>query len=344
MKNVFWFYRLNHCGGVESFFYYIAKKYGADHDITVYFGQADVAQALRLSEYVDVRQWHGEPIKCDRFFCNYENGILEYVEADEYYQIIHADYKAQNMKPHMHEKITKYIGVSKKVCETFKEVSGMETELSYNPLAIDKPRKVLNLISATRLTKEKGKARMERLAQMFDEHGIPYIWTVYTTDINAIPNPNIIYRRPRLDIIDFIANADYLVQLSDTEAYCYSVAEALTVHTPVIVTDCPVYHELGIEDGKHGFILDFDMENVPIEKIYKGITPKAITFPEDRWGEILEEGERETERLKEHKRLRCIKKFYDPKRKRTRERDERFSEEEWRANLLIDLKLVVEEQ
>jgi glycosyltransferase involved in cell wall biosynthesis len=46
---------------------------------------------------------------------------------------------------------------------------------------------------------------------------------------------------PRLDIRDYIADADYLVQLSDTEAWSYSVLESLSLGTPVITTPIPCF-------------------------------------------------------------------------------------------------------
>lgn len=67
------------------------------------------------------------------------------------------------------------------------------------------------------------------LSKLLDRENIPYIWYIFTDSGAVINNPNIIYMQPRLDIIDYIANADYLVQLSDCEAYCYSVVESLTV-------------------------------------------------------------------------------------------------------------------
>lgn len=42
---------------------------------------------------------------------------------------------------------------------------------------------------------------------------------------------------PRLDILDEIANSDYVVQFSDTESYCYTVHEALAVKTPIIINE-----------------------------------------------------------------------------------------------------------
>lgn len=70
---------------------------------------------------------------------------------------------------------------------------------------------------------------MIKLGNILSNAGIPYLWIIFTNDSATIKNPNIIYMQPRLDIIDYIANADYLVQLSDCEAYCYSVVESLTV-------------------------------------------------------------------------------------------------------------------
>ena len=271
MKNVFYFYHLNSIGGTETFLYYIAKKY-CDHDITVYYTKGDIRQVLRLKEYVQVKQWDGrENIVCDKFFCNWDTSIMSHVTAKEYIQIIHADYKALGMKPNINPKTTKYIGVSQQVCDSFKELTGKTVELCYNPIMIDKPKKVLRLVSATRLTPEKGKDRMLTLANALSIHKIPFTWIVYTNDQFKINHPDIIYKKPKLDIIDHIADADYLVQLSDSEAYCYSVVEALSVKTHVIVTDCPVYKELGIQDRVHGFILNFDMSDIPVDEIYAGL-------------------------------------------------------------------------
>ena len=124
-----------------------------------------------------------------------------------------------NKTPRLHPKITKYIGVSQRVCDSFKELTGIDCELCYNPLSLDNPKKILHLISATRLTKEKGKDRMIKLGQFLNNAGIPYIWDVFTNDTLEINNPNIFYRKPVLNIVDYIVAADYLVQLSDNERF-----------------------------------------------------------------------------------------------------------------------------
>lgn len=289
MKNIFYFNYINDIGGVESFFYYLSKKYCKDSDITIYYKSGNFEQIRRLSKYVPVIKYSGGIIECDKAFFNYSIDIIDSVKANEYIQIIHADYKAQGIMPRTHHKFTKYIGVSQLACDSFRELTGLDIELCYNPIKIDKPSKVLNLISATRLTPEKGKERIEKLANILDKNGIKFLWTIFTNDTNAINHPNIAYMKPRLDITDYIANSDYLVQLSNSESYCYSVVESLTLGTPVIVTDCPVFKEIGLNDN-NSIILDFDLSNVDCERIVKGIKNFKYTPVKDNWSRYLSSG------------------------------------------------------
>ena len=292
-KNVFYFSSLNIIGGVESFFYYLAKKY-QDYDIVIYYDVGDPAQIRRLQKYVRVKKYNGEHIKCEKAFMNYTFGIINKIEAKEYIGILHTNFKAQNLSCVVPEKVTRLIGVSQIVCDSFKEQTGYDCELCYNPIEIEKPRKVLNLISATRLTPEKGKDTMVKFARKLDEAGIPYLWTIFTDDTKVINNPNIVYMKPRLDIIDYIANADYLVQLSKRgEGFGYTIAEALSVGTPVIATPNEAFIEIGVKDGENGFVVDYDLNDVDVKKIYESDLKNKFKYkvPADNWKNILAKGE-----------------------------------------------------
>ena len=94
-SNVFYFKNINSIGGVESYFYYLAKKY-QDLDITVFYEKADENQLNRLKQFVRTKRYTGEKIKCKKIFVNYNSdSILDNTEAEEYIFVIHADYKAQ---------------------------------------------------------------------------------------------------------------------------------------------------------------------------------------------------------------------------------------------------------
>jgi glycosyltransferase involved in cell wall biosynthesis len=284
-SNVFYIPHFNVIGGIETYIYELAKKY-SKYDITVVYSYGDYKQIVRLSKYIRVIKNNGEKIKCKRLFIMYKSN-LDLFEADYIIQITHADYKTQNLTPNKDPRINEHYAVSKSVAKSYEELSGLETKVCYNPLTLDKPRKVLKLISATRLTKEKGKDRMIKLANILTNNNIPFLWLIFTNDKQAIDNPNVIYMNPRLDIRDFIAGSDYLVQLSDTEAWSYSVLESLSLGTPVIVTPIPCFEEMGIENGKNGYILPFNMKDIPIKDIYDNIPKFTFNPPKDIYDKLL---------------------------------------------------------
>lgn len=289
MKNVFYFHHLNIIGGVENMFYELAKKY-KDWDITIYYGSGDENQIKRLKKFVAVKRYKPkEIIECDKVFFNYQAPIINNVKAKEYYMIIHADYEKQGVPPPKVPSYVKYIGVSQAVCDSFTRISGKPCQLCYNPISLDPPKKTLKLVSATRLTKEKGRDRMIKLAAALDEANIPYEWTVYTNSKNVIKNSHVVYKNPTLEINGKLKDADYVVQLSDSESYCYTMIEALMLGTPVIVTPWNCLKELKITN-EYGFILPFDMSEIPVQEIYTKEFNFKYTPPIDSWDKILEPG------------------------------------------------------
>lgn len=284
--NIFYFDRINKIGGVETFFYEIAKKY-CDNDITVFYSYGDINQIRRLKKLIRVVKYTGQKIKCKKAFFNYNLRPIENIQAERYYEIVHANYKDLGVYPNTHPKIDEYIGVSQNVCDAFTELTGLPCTLCYNPITIEKPKRVLYLISATRLTREKGKDRIIKLAQALDKANIPYIWTIFTNDTKIIQHPKIIFMEPQLNIRDYIAKSDYVVQLSDTEAYCYTMIESLLLKVPIIVTPWPILKELKINE-QYGFILPFDMNNIPVNEIYNKTFNINYQPPKDIWNKLIE--------------------------------------------------------
>lgn len=285
--NVFYVPHFNIIGGIETYIYELVKKYGK-YDITIVYSEpsSDIKQLNRIRKYARVIKLGQEKIKCERLFIMYRCAI-EPFEADYIIQITHADYKAQNLQPNKDPRINEHYAVSKAVAKTYEEISGLECKVCYNPLTVEKPKKMLRLISATRLTKEKGRDRIIKLAEELDKAGIPYTWLVFTNNKLPFPNPNIIYMNPRVDIRNYIANSDYLVQLSDTEAWSYSVLESLCLGTPVIVTPIPCFKEMGIENGVNGYIIPFNMSDIPINEIYENIPEFTFKPPKDIYDKLL---------------------------------------------------------
>ena len=290
LGTIFYYADICRIGGVETFFLEMGKKYG-ERDLTLLYRTGDPEQLERISRVMKVMQWDGKPIRCRQaiFGYSFDIGDLDLIRADEYIQVIHADFGVlHDVTPPKVDPRFRYVAVSKNNALTWEMLTGQKAEVSYNPITLDKPQKVLKLISATRLPPDKGPWRLERLAKELDAAGVRYIWTIYTdADGCGIDSRNVVCMKPRLDIRDYVADADWLVQLSDTEGYSYSMLEALCLGTPVIVTDLPSNPEMQIVDGKNAIVLPMDMNDVPVDRIVKGLKGFRYTPRADNWDKIL---------------------------------------------------------
>ena len=344
LKNVIYFPSFNRVGGVETYCYEMGLKFGKDYDITVLYQNGDADMMKHIAEVARVIRYNpGDKIICDVFIFGWGYNILDNVEAKEYIQTFHADYINRHLNPCPSPKITKRFGVADNTTNGIREHYewAKDIETMYNPYTVKKPKKVLNLISATRLTPEKGFNRMVKLADALDEAGIPFHWTVYTDIPREFPNKSVSIMKHRLDILDFIADADYLVQLSDTEGYSYSIVEALSVGTPVICTEIPVAADQGIVDGVTGFILPFDMSRIPVKEIYKGMRRKKVEPKESNYDEVLAPGKAEIEKDLKKKTTVLVKKVYvDLQFDKQMNPGEKFDVDRKRAEHLEGLGLV----
>ena len=340
LKNVIYFPSFNIVGGVETFCYEMALKYGKDYDLTVLYQNGDPKQMAKIAKVCrTLRVTRADKIECDVFIFGWGWDILENVTAHRYIQTFHADYINRNLNPSPSPKITDRFGVSenttKGIREHFDWAANIET--MYNPYTPRKPKKVLNLVSATRLSAEKGFERMKTLCKVLDDAGVPFLWTVFTDQPRVSPHPKMAILEADVDgVLDYIANADYLVQLSDTEGYSYTIVEALSVGTPVIATDFAVAREQGIEDGKTGWILPMDMSDVPVKKIVKGVPKFTWTPPESHYEKVLVKGKSKYEEdLKKPVRLRAKVRFLD-----LQDGVIRGQFEEWEATLARGIDLM----
>lgn len=346
LKNVIYFPNLNCVGGVETFCYEMGLKYGKDYDITVLYRNGDPAMMEHIAEVCRVIRYRpGDKIVCDVFIFGYgwEKDLFDNLEAKEIIQTFHADYVCRHLNPCNNGRITRRFGVADNTTNGIREHYEWAKDIvtMYNPYTVKKPRKVLKLISATRLTAEKGLSRMVQLADALDAAGIPFNWTIYTDRPQKQFNKSVAIMPHRLDILDFIADADYLVQLSDTEGYSYSIVEALSVGTPVICTAIPVAEEQGVVNGKTGFILPFDMSEIPVKDIYRGVKKFKYTPRESKYGEILSPGTSEYKYDdNENVGIKVLKNFFDLERNEMSTQGTEYEVTRKRAKHLESLGLV----
>jgi glycosyltransferase involved in cell wall biosynthesis len=250
-------------GGIETFLRIFCQQISKHFHVTLLFSA--IEDQTQLFEYgCSVQKYIGQPISCDYFISASDWGKIpfQHVTAKKVIQMIHADFSKVNHKHTPHPKITHYVSVSKAIQESFPRSS----DVIYNLIdtSVPKIKKVRNarlkLVTCSRISKEKGIQRCIELAKTIKR---AYQWDIYGEG-GLLPQmkelakgTNIKFHGYKKDCTEVIAKADFLVQLSDTEGFSYTIQEALYQQTPVIVTAFPVAYEM-VEDKKNGYILDFD--------------------------------------------------------------------------------------
>ena len=279
-------------GGVDTFDYNFCKKMRDKYNILFLYKEGNLDTIKRLQKLnIEVEKYN----KNKRYVCDicllasawggYPENVI--ARTGRYIQMIHADYIRAKETGFVYEKwhkTTEYVAVGKHVTSVFKKLYPKEKVTTIHNILDDRQEThhILKLISATRVSKEKGYDRMLKLAQALKEHNIKFRWIIFT-DLKLYQQKpfdmeEIVYMNPSHDIFDYIVEADYGVQLSDTEGYCYFVNECLQYGTPVISTNYPSSYE-SIKDGVNGYLLDMELSNLNINKIVNNI-PKNFIYKE----------------------------------------------------------------
>ena len=279
---------VNMVGGITTFIYNFCKNMNKYYDIVFLYDNVN-AEKLKLIRTV-ARCIKINPqltVACDILMIQRLNDIVpSNVVAKRTVQMIHclrlSSYKIR-------QDVTHKVAVSQAAKESWGESA--EDAIVINNIADLDIKKSLMLVSATRIgAPDKGQNdnKMIKLANMLNDKGIPFVWLVFgNKQLDKLPK-NMFSMQPISNVGDFIAKADYLVQLSD-ESFSYTVLEALTRGTAVLVKDYAALKELGYVDKKMGYILPDDMNfdvnqllNVPKFE-YKYDNDKII----NQWRELV---------------------------------------------------------
>lgn len=252
----------------------------------------------KMKEYATVIENHGQIIECDVCIFSSITQAKHQINAHKYIQVVHTDLTAWDVK-YTPNNIDAHVAVGKSAADTLRRDFGIEAEVIPNLLPT-KHNHALRFMTASRISQGKGFERMIELVDTFVRAGKRFIWEVYGSGAEVYMrkmkarfhhSPQVIFMGEVLFASDFMRSVDYLVQLSDSEGFCYSMYEALQVGTPVIVTRWKGVEEI-IWDGENGYVLDMDLKNLDVEKIFNHI-PNSVKgyYNQDiiktKWNKIL---------------------------------------------------------
>ena len=270
-------------GGIETFVYNFCKEMCDLYDILVLYSEhMDPKQILRLSEFVRVQRNAGKLIQCNVVVnIRLTDEVPSNVKYKKRIQMSHTCQLAPSGKWHwtIKQNYDELIFVSKAAADSFAD-QNLKYDIIPNFTDSQIPKKALLLVSACRLTWEKGEERMYQLAEAFRNKNIPFVWLVFSNQPLKRIIPGIVQCPPTLNVTSYFEKADYIVQLSDIESFCYTLAEALQMGVPVLTTPLAVLPEIGFVEGKNGYTLPFDMKDIDVEKIYEDI-PRFVPVPCD---------------------------------------------------------------
>ena len=321
---------LNVIGGIESFIYHFG---GMFQGVTLLVGKVNDRQRKRLEEHVNVVDYDPRAT----YYCKtliilrILDSMPTNIFADRTVRTCHGckTNPAWNI-PQDSDHIVNVSEVSK---ESFGE-QAKDGMVIHNPIEKSE-KKALILVSAARIPavdKGKNEVRMRMLAEMLNDAEIPFIWFNFSDGV--IPNApeGMVNMGIREDIQPYIKRADYLVQLSDSEAWSYSMLEALINKTPVICCPFGSAEEMGIKDGVNGYVVPFDMGF----DVHKLLNVPSVSFDYDHEG-IKKAWEKVLTAKKKNKgiKVRIIQTYFDTLLNRKVSAGENLYMTRERANTII---------
>lgn len=299
-------------GGIETANRNIARAFGAKYKIAFVFRSANLYQAFEIARYCAVII--DEPkatYSCNVLvLCNFDSGplILDRVNCKKVYQQIHADWtslKASNpsiwssfeFKPD--PRIDAIACVSDTSKKSMRKEFGLDACIVPNILLDQDDRMVF--ICLSRASKEKGMDRVADLIERIkrEQPERKFVMVLASTieqvdqDLALLDRlrsiPEVIFVTPSVMSTCLLRAADYLVQLSTSESYSYSVREALSAGVPVLGSDLPELRKV-IKNGENGYLIG-NIEDVDINAIFdkKPVIKTKYSEPIPKvWTDVLE--------------------------------------------------------
>lgn len=278
---------INKVGGINTFILNFCELMSDKYDITILADTCNPERLLQFSRNNRTIVSKDIQISCETLIImSVLDPIPANVAYDKLIRMCHACKSPYVMTLPM--ACDEFVFVSETAKRSFETEDGV---VIHNPYVV-KEDKPLVLVSATRIpAPDKGQnvERMRKLAQMLNDADIPFVWFNFSDGKMKDPPKNCYNMEATQHIEWFINMATYVVQLSDAESWSYSMIEALCNGKPVLCTPFESIHEIGIEDGKHGYVLPFDMD-FDVRKILN-VPEVSFTFDNkpivEQWEKLL---------------------------------------------------------
>lgn len=299
---------LNAIGGIETAIETVVRTF-KDRDFTIVINATQDGAQDQIERY---KKYAKVVIDRDRNMIHEADVALIFttimmevpwdtIKAKKIYQFVHSDIKSlmenydwwRDFKWTPNKRIDKCLAVSETARDGLKEALGVDSIVVPNIFNPAEGKMVFLYIG--RATAEKGLDRTLELMKRFDEAGKDWVLLICSLVDPYGPlwpsidrNPRIIYLPQNVNNDIFYRCADYVCQLSTSESWCYSIREGLKNGCAILGSKIPEIQKV-VKDGKNGYLLDDDLSNLDIDKIFNK-KPKVEGYKEainPIWEEVL---------------------------------------------------------
>lgn len=291
---IIWTRQIDHIGGIETFIYNFCACMREKYRIVVLYDNMDAEQYAKINKYARcVKNDLSKIVMCDTLIVNrIGDPIPHNVRYEKVIQMAHCI--RQQPTWHIPQKRDAIVCVSSASKQSFDD-EGKKAKVINNLYYDENTEKALLLISATRVNaSDKGgnDDRMRRLAKLMNDRGIKFVW-LYWANMKLNNEPEgMVYMGCKMNVRPYIKMADYLVQLSDSEAFSYSLLEALCLGTALIVTPLSQNKDMKIKDGVNAHIVPFDFDESYDVTKFKDIPKFNYRYDNqkliDKWVDVIE--------------------------------------------------------
>ncbi len=304
----FYYHHINSIGGVEIAILNLIERLYAEYEITVAYSlsNSDIEMLIRMSQYASIVNLNHKSIDVDTVIYCSLYCQKNHITAKKHLRWLHGCLKDMKAKLPANDKINDYISVGRVCKDQLDEQlpNGIQSNLIYNELnskifdlskkpLIKNQKGILNLVTVSRISREKGFERMIKVSEMLTEVGINFVWNIvgegydkgYEKSIREKAPKQWVFHGKQENPFAYIKNADFLFQLSDYEAFGFVLLEALVLGTTVVTTDYSSASEMINETN--GYIIKKDLSDfVPAMLIKKKFNYEYKSGVE-KWKKLL---------------------------------------------------------
>lgn len=292
-RRILYYYKLFFAGGTEHSILKHIKKLYQDYEIFVAYDEEEstdivLKEIAKYAEVIDLNRIDSIAVDVCIWCSHSRQGTFQEfakkVNASHYYYWCHIllfeTFPNLEFPEDLMENIEKFICVSKTVkkdivskypqleskCEVIENYLDTKEirEKANEPIEFKIEHDKLNIISVSRIDKDKGFGRIKTICDILDEKKIEYDWYVLGTafkqeTLDEIQswfqgNNHIHFIGYRNNVYPYIKQMDYLALLTERESWGLVITEALILGVPVIATNFDGV-EQQVTDGENGIII-----------------------------------------------------------------------------------------